>query len=88
MRATAGVLAGATTTALAGLPQWLIVTMTGLAVVLLALLLFVPADGPITRFERFTAALRGTPSPRQKGGRQRRAATQLRRRPPGNQPRA
>jgi len=45
---------------LAGLPPWLIATAIGLAVVLLALLLFVPAEGPIARFERFTAALHGT----------------------------
>ena len=54
---------------LAALPGWLLVTVVALLVtvvaavivpvaVLLGLLLFVPADGPVTRFERIVAALR------------------------------
>jgi hypothetical protein len=47
---------------LATLPGWLLVTVVAAVVVpvivLLGLLLFVPADEPVTRFERIVAALR------------------------------
>lgn len=50
---------------LAALPGWLLVTVVAAAVVpaavLLGLLLFVPAEHPVTRFERIVAALRRTP---------------------------
>ncbi|HSV65127.1 MAG TPA: hypothetical protein VLJ59_04345 [Mycobacteriales bacterium] len=45
---------------LASLPGWLLFAAVALAAVLLGLLLFLPADGPICRFERIVAALRGT----------------------------
>jgi hypothetical protein len=55
---------------LAAVPGWLLVTVVVVAVVvvvpvavLVGLLLFVPAEQPVSRLERIVAALRRTPPP-------------------------
>lgn len=61
MRAAAAAGAGALSAGLAGLPGWVPAGLLGLVAVLAGLVLL--ADGPVGRFERVVAAVRGATPP-------------------------
>jgi hypothetical protein len=61
MRAAAAAGAGALSAGLAGLPGWVSAGLLGLVAVFAGLVLL--ADGPVGRFERIVAAVRGVTPP-------------------------